>query len=161
MSAQLVAEHMAYAAKNIAATLAKLAKNDAVLREALHTVKLGPNTVRIGGYDIIRRNSDNGPAFDISSAKNGKILVSGMMFYETCHMIIKNLNNNQNISAIENVTLIRNNGRYIRVMADINDYISRMEYYENRGQYDKAFVIEDRLQQAQLHAELLRKSLNK
>jgi hypothetical protein len=94
-----------------ATRLARMSLTDPTLREAIQTVKLGPNSVRVGSWDIIRKDDKT---FTICSAKNGDVAHEGIAFYDTAQSIVRLLNRGLAPRAFQIMSVVMTNGEYTR-----------------------------------------------
>lgn len=159
MTAELISKHIAILAKKTADLLATEAKTNIELRDALRTVKLNPNAVRIGKYDITRVSIGDNHTYAISSSTTGKVIAENIVYYDTCQILVSYLNKNVSPKSITFNTYIRNNERLLRLMADIANYSDMIDTYGFEEQPEKNDIIENRLEMAMAKADILRKRL--
>jgi hypothetical protein len=151
MSASIkeTAESFRSLADSIALKLAQDSIINVELREALHTVRLGEGAVRIGDWDILSVEKNDGRYFDIRSKKNGEIVVDGLVFYETARMIVTKLNEGVLASCYPISRLRTYNEDYVRLRADLYHYESRLEHYLATNDQNRAMLMDNRLSAAQ------------
>lgn len=159
MTAQLVAQHLAALASQTAIKLGKESKVNRELREAIQLEKLDANSVRIGKYDIRRKETSEGPLFSIHKSAGGNKMVSDMVFYETCRFIVGLLNQGSSSSSFPIIKKVDQNKQYRRLLSDIYVYREQIAFLTQKGSEDKIAIIEDRLGDALSKADLLRRQL--
>lgn len=129
------------------------------LREALQTVRLGKNAVRVGNWDIIAHDHNSVRSFSIRSKTTGRVAASNLAYYETARAIVSKLNAGISDSAGVIRRLLNCNEEFIRVRSDVLEYEARADSYYEQGEGDRAALIENRLSDAQRRLEILREHL--
>lgn len=142
-----------------ASHLARRSKVDVELRNALGTMKLDANSVRIGKYDILAKDGPDGRVYDIRPSCSQEVLIPGLMFYETAKLIVAKLNDGVARKATPINRFVRINEEYSRVLSDVRFYRQRRAMYQASKNETKATVVEDRLSHALSRIELLRHQL--
>lgn len=140
-------------ANSAAFSIARTAMVDAELREALSTVRLAKGAVRIGDYDIrVARHH----LYDIHTKDVGKLIVAGLVYYDTARNIVAKLNSGVSPKSMEIIKLVIYNEEFARLQADIDMYNTQIDDYYERGLRDRALLIENRLSAAEGKADVLR-----
>lgn len=119
--------------------------SDVELKDAIQTVRLGEGAVRIGDWDILAKDSEDGRHYDIRSKRTGEIVATGIPYYETARVIVSSMNRGDDIHSAMNRRILRNSAEFNRVRNDVALFRNRMETYLENGDEMKACLFEDRL----------------
>lgn len=131
------------------------------LKEAIHTVRLGEGAVRIGDWDILAKDTEDGRHYDIRSKRTGDIVAADIPYYETARVIVSSMNRGENINSTLNRRILRYSEEFNRVRNDVALFRTRMETYLEAGDEMKACVSEDRLGAALARHDILAHKLMK
>lgn len=121
---------------------------DRELREAIQTVRLGTDAVRIGDWDILAKIDGEERTYDIRCKKTGAIVVTEMPFYDTARILVAELNAGQSVKSWMFMNRVRDGHTYNRLKSDIELYRERINHYCQRGDDLKAVLLENRLSAA-------------
>lgn len=129
--------------------------SDIELRDAIHTVRLGVGAVRIGDWDILAKENEDGRYFDVRCKKSGDIVATGLLYYETARIIVSSLNRGMTIHSRNIRRLLDNSEELSRVRNDVALFTARIETYFENGNIEKTNLYEDRLGAAIARHDLL------
>lgn len=147
--AESTARQMAYGMSNVE------------LKEAIHTVRLGAGAVRIGDWDILAKDTEDGRHYDIRSKRTGDIVATNIPYYETARVIVSSMNRGDDINSTMIRQIMRHSDEFNRVRNDVTLFRTRMETYLGTGDEMKACVFEDRLGAALARHDILAHKLMK
>ncbi len=129
------------------------------LRDAIQTVRLGPNAVRIGDWDILANIDTEDRTYDIRSKKTGEIVASEIPFYDTALILVGEFNRGRSQAAAPIRARVSDGHEFMRLKIDIEFYQDRIDHYYDHGDESKAMLIEDRLDAANARYQTLRHRL--
>lgn len=125
------------------------------LHEAIQTVRLGADAVRIGDWDILAKKDGEERTFDIRCKKTGDIVFSDLPFYDTARILVSELNKGSAPTAWAFRTTAREAEEFNRLRNDISFYKERIDQYYEAGEEQRAFLMEDRLSAAAARISVL------
>ena len=153
-------DDLATSFKTLAASTAFRLGREAIvsveLREALNTVQLDEGAVRIGDWDILARETEEGRVYDVRSKHSGQVMLHQIVYYDTARHFVHRLNNGESINAADIKRTMRYNDEYRRVRVDIQEFSDRADEYTERGNHGRAILMENRLSAARGRADVLR-----
>lgn len=129
------------------------------LREAIQTVRLGANAVRIGDWDILAKSEGDDRTFDVRCKKTGDIVFTGLPFYDTARILVGELNRGSTRNGWGFRNTVRESEEYNRLRNDIDFYNERIDQYYGMGDENRAYLMEDRLSAATARISVLRSRL--
>ena len=118
------------------------------LREAIQTVRLGTDAVRIGNWDILAKIDGEERTYDIRCKKTGAIVVTEMPFYDTARLLVGELNNGHSVKSWMFQNRVKDGHTYNRLKSDIEFYRDRIDHYYEQGDDLKSILFENRLSAA-------------
>lgn len=115
-----------------------ISRQDQVFKDAIATVKLGENAVRIGSWDILYEVVSGRRVYSIRSAMSGEISLRGICFYDTAVRIVGLLNRGMAPQSVDVKRIVHSNDAFARARDEAEFQLSRARYYEENSIYDKA-----------------------
>lgn len=133
-------------ADDIALTLARMADQDRELNYALMTERVG-NRVIIGPYTINQYPThDDTRRFTVE--KSGRVIFEELALYDVARKIVRLLIDGSYPESPVIKTLVQLNDEYLRSSHDECHFRIRAHSYHKSEQYERAFVVETRLQES-------------
>jgi hypothetical protein len=129
------------------------------LRDAIQTVRLGPNAVRIGDWDILAKIDGDHRTYDIRCKKTGNIVCDEVPYYDTALILVGELNRGISHRSWTFQNRVRDGHEFNRLKSDIEFYRDRIDHYYETGDDTKCILLENRLGAAMGRYEVLRHKL--